>query len=101
RDFERPMDAADRVLGAELSGALARARIYDGAPAGSWDTLAELSFNGGSVAGQGFGAFNSWGVVVRVEGGAQDGVAKAMLGGTVSILKGKGANGRTRVNGSV
>ena len=37
---------------------------------------------------------------MRVEGGAQDGVGKAMLGGTVSIMKGKGATER-RVNGSV
>jgi glutamate synthase (NADPH/NADH) large chain len=62
--------------------------------------LAELNFNGGSVAGQGFGAFNAWGLVVRVEGGAQDGVGKTMLGGTVSILKGRNADGK-RVNGSV
>ncbi len=48
----------------------------------------ELEFNGGSVAGQGFGAFNAWGLIVRVEGGAQDGVGKTMLGGTVSIMKG-------------
>jgi glutamate synthase (NADPH/NADH) large chain len=99
--FPRPTDAHDRVLGTELAGALARARIYDGAPEGTeHDVLAELSFNGGSVAGQGFGAFNSWGVVVRVEGGAQDGVGKTMLGGTVSILKGRNADGR-RLNGSV
>jgi glutamate synthase (NADPH) large chain len=101
REFPRPTDAHDRVLGAELAGALSRARIYDGAPEGDpLDTLAELSFNGGSVAGQGFGAFNAWGLAVRVEGGAQDGVAKAMLGGTVSILKGRTADGR-RINGSV
>ena len=100
QEFSRSMTANDRVLGTELSGAIARARIYDGAPEGSEDVLAELQFNGGSVAGQGFGAFNAWGVVVRVEGGAQDGVGKGMLGGTVSILKGKGANGQ-RVNGSV
>ncbi|MFI5123590.1 MAG: glutamate synthase, partial [Vicinamibacteria bacterium] len=75
-------------------------RIYDGAPEGSLDVLAELDFNGGSVAGQGFGAFNAYGLVVRVEGGAQDGVGKAMLGGTVSIMKGKGAGGQ-RLNGSV
>ena len=38
------------------------ARIYEGAPEGDpVDVLAELSFNGGSVAGQGFGAFNAWG----------------------------------------
>jgi glutamate synthase (NADPH/NADH) large chain len=100
QEFPRPTDAHDRVLGAELAGALSRARIYDGAAEGSEDTLATLEFNGGSVAGQGFGAFNAWGLVVRVEGGAQDGVGKAMLGGTVSIMKGRNDAGR-RVNGSV
>jgi glutamate synthase (NADPH) large chain len=88
------------VLGTELAGALSRARIYEGAAEGSEDILAELNFNGGSVAGQGFGAFNAWGLVVRVEGGAQDGVGKTMLGGTVSIMKGRNAAGE-RVNGSV
>ncbi|MGH2954384.1 MAG: glutamate synthase-related protein [Solirubrobacterales bacterium] len=99
-EFPRPTDANDRVLGAELAGALSRARIYDGAPEGSEDILAELAFNGGSVAGQGFGAFNAWGLVVRVEGGAQDGVGKTMLGGTVAIMKGRNRHGE-RVNGSV
>jgi glutamate synthase (NADPH) large chain len=100
-EFPRPTDAHDRVLGTELSGAIARARIYEGAPEGSQsDELAQLTFNGGSVAGQGFGAFNEWGVICRVEGGAQDGVGKTMLGGTVSILKGRNAEGK-RVNGSV
>ena len=64
------------------------------------DVLASLEFNGGSVAGQGLGAFNAYGVSIRVEGGAQDGVGKTMLGGTVAVLKGKGAKGR-RLNGSV
>jgi glutamate synthase (NADPH/NADH) large chain len=101
QEFPRATDANDRVLGAELSGALARARIYGDVAEGSdHDVLAELSFNGGSVAGQGFGAFNAYGVVVRVEGGAQDGVGKTMLGGTVSILKGRNHEGR-RLNGSV
>ncbi len=99
-EFPRATDAHDRVLGAELAGAIARARIYDGAPEGSEDVLAELDFNGGSVAGQGFGAFNAYGLVVRVEGGAQDGVGKTMLGGTVSIVKGRNRSGE-RVNGSV
>ena len=90
--FPRPTDAHDRVLGTELAGEISRARIYEGAPEGDpADVLAELNFNGGSVAGQGFGAFNAWGLVVRVEGGAQDGVGKTMLGGTVSILKGRNA----------
>src|SRR5204862_152968 len=63
-------------------------------------TLADLHFNGGSVGGQGLGAFNVYGVDITVEGGAQDGVAKTMLGGKVSILKGKNRFGR-RLNGSV
>jgi glutamate synthase (NADPH) large chain len=99
-EFPRPTDANDRVLGTELAGALSRGRIYGQAPEATEDTLASLEFNGGSVAGQGLGAFNAYGVSIRVEGGAQDGVGKTMLGGTVSILKGEGADGR-RVNGSV
>jgi glutamate synthase (NADPH) large chain len=99
-EFPRPTDANDRVLGTELAGALARARIFDGGPEPSDDVLASLEFNGGSVAGQGLGAFNAYGVSIRVEGGAQDGVGKTMLGGTVAVLKGKGAKGR-RLNGSV
>jgi glutamate synthase (NADPH) large chain len=99
--FPRATDANDRVLGTELAGALARWRIFDGGPAGSEDdSLASLEFNGGSVAGQGLGAFNSYGVNIRIEGGAQDGVGKTMLGGIISILKGKGVKGR-RLNGSV
>ena len=99
-EFPRATDANDRVLGTELSGAIARSRIFEDGPASSDEILASLEFNGGSVAGQGLGAFNSYGVALRVEGGAQDGVGKAMLGGTIAILKGKGANGE-RLNGSV
>src|SRR5437868_11619834 len=99
--FPRATDANDRVLGTELAGALARWRIFDGGPAGNEDdSLASLEVNGGSVARQGLGAFNSYGVDIRIEGGAQDGVGKAMLGGSISILKGKGAKGK-RLNGSV
>jgi glutamate synthase (NADPH/NADH) large chain len=99
-EFPRATDANDRVLGTELSGAISRSRIFEGGPESNDDVLASLEFNGGSVAGQGFGAFNSYGVAIRVEGGAQDGVGKTMLGGSVAVLKGKGANGR-RLNGSV
>ncbi len=99
-EFPRPTDANDRVLGTELSGAIARSRIFENGPEPGEDVLADLQFNGGSVAGQGFGAFNAYGVSIRVEGGAQDGVGKTMLGGTVAVLKGKGAKGR-RLNGSV
>jgi glutamate synthase (NADPH) large chain len=98
--FPRATDANDRVLGTELSGAIARSRIFEDGPEPGEEVLASLEFNGGSVAGQGLGAFNSYGVSIRVEGGAQDGVGKTMLGGTVAVLKGKGAKGR-RLNGSV
>jgi glutamate synthase (NADPH/NADH) large chain len=98
--FPRATDANDRVLGTELAGAIARSRIFDDGPESNDDVLADLEFDGGSVAGQGFGAFNAYGVSIRVEGGAQDGVGKTMLGGTVAVLKGKGAKGR-RLNGSV
>ncbi|HVC05982.1 MAG TPA: glutamate synthase-related protein [Solirubrobacterales bacterium] len=100
KEFPRPTDAHDRVLGTELAGAIARSRIFEDGPEPSAEVLASLEFNGGSVAGQGFGAFNAYGVSIRVEGGAQDGVGKAMLGGSVSVLKGVGAKGK-RVNGSV
>ena len=98
--FPRATDANDRVLGTELAGALARSRIFDDGPESNEEVLADLQFNGGSVAGQGLGAFNAYGVSIRIEGGAQDGVGKAMLGGSIAILKGKGARGK-RLNGSV
>jgi glutamate synthase (NADPH/NADH) large chain len=99
-EFPRATDANDRVLGTELAGAIARSRIFEDGPESSDEVLASLEFNGGSVAGQGLGAFNAYGVSIRIEGGAQDGVGKAMLGGSIAILKGRGATGR-RVNGSV
>jgi glutamate synthase (NADPH) large chain len=99
-EFPRATDANDRVLGTELSGAIARSRIFEDGPESNDDVLASLEFNGGSVAGQGLGAFNAYGVSIRIEGGAQDGVGKAMLGGSIAILKGKGAKGQ-RLNGSV
>ncbi|HWA55595.1 MAG TPA: glutamate synthase-related protein [Solirubrobacterales bacterium] len=99
-EFPRATDANDRVLGTELAGSIARSRIFEDGPEANDDVLASLEFNGGSVAGQGLGAFNSYGVAIRVEGGAQDGVGKTMLGGSVAVLKGKGAKGQ-RVNGSV
>ena len=52
------------------------------------------------MGGQGLGAFNVYGVDITVEGGAQDGVAKTMLGGKVAVMKGKNRLGK-RVNGSV
>ena len=73
-----------------LAGALSRARIYrpDDCPPATMDSVADLHFNGGSIGGSGLGAFNVWGVDIRVEGGAQDGVGKTMFGGTIAVMKG-------------
>jgi glutamate synthase (NADPH) large chain len=95
-----PVDSGDRALGTELAGEIARSRIFRGGPPATGDTLAHLHFDGGSVGGQGLGAFNVYGLDITVEGGAQDGVAKTMLGGKVSIMKGRNSRG-DRVNGSV
>ncbi|CAB1127901.1 Glutamine amidotransferase type-2 domain-containing protein [Candidatus Hydrogenisulfobacillus filiaventi] len=46
------------------------------------------------VAGQGFGAFLSEGVTLIAEGGAQDGVGKSASGGTIAVMKSRGAHGR-------
>jgi glutamate synthase (NADPH/NADH) large chain len=101
-EYERAVDANDRVLGTELAGALSRARIFrpDTAPPSTMDSVADLHFNGGSIGGSGLGAFNVWGIDIRVEGGAQDGVGKTMFGGTIAIMKGRNRLGE-RVNGSV
>ena len=96
----RPVDADDRALGTELAGRLARRRIAGDGPPADDDEPAALRFDAGSVGGQGLGAFNVDGVDITVEGGAQDGVAKTMLGGKVAVMKGLNRLGR-RVNGSV
>jgi glutamate synthase (NADPH/NADH) large chain len=99
-EYPRPMTANDRVLGTELAGGISRSRIFDGGPPVSDQTLARLSFNSGSIAGSGLGAFNVFGLDIDVQGGAQDGVGKCMYGGEIAILKGKNRFGK-RVNGSV
>ena len=83
-------------------GAIARARIYDDGPEGTDDdVLAEpRASTAARSPARASAPSTPTASTIRVEGGAQDGVGKAMLGGTVSILKGKGAKGK-RVNGSV
>ena len=100
RAWDEPADADDRVLGTELAGAISRRRIYEDGPPSGVGTMASLSFNAGSVGGQGLGAFNVYGVDITVEGGAQDGVAKTMYGGKVAVMKGLDRLGR-RTGGSV
>ncbi|HYG56760.1 MAG TPA: glutamate synthase-related protein, partial [Symbiobacteriaceae bacterium] len=75
--------AADRLVGTSLAGEVARGKLGGTAPGG--EALIELE--GGSVAGQGLGAWSMEGVNIRVRGGAQDGAGKGLLGGRVVILK--------------
>jgi glutamate synthase (NADPH/NADH) large chain len=91
------INSADRAMGTYLSGEVTRGRF-----SGRFLHFrgARLSLNGGSIPGNGLAAFNSEGVDVRVEGGAQDGVGKAAFGGRVVILKGTNHQGE-RLDGSV
>lgn len=105
--------AADRNLGTYLAGDVARTRVpsawsdegpvFRGLGAGVQlpeDFEANIELTGGSVAGQGLAAFNTRGVNIRVNGGAQDGAGKGMVGGRVVILKDRNRFGGW-VNGSV
>ena len=69
---------ADRAIGARLGGAIARV-AGSGAPAGR----VRARFEG--TAGQSFGAFLTAGIELRLVGGANDYVGKAMSGGRIVI----------------
>ncbi|WP_047152382.1 glutamate synthase-related protein [Aneurinibacillus tyrosinisolvens] len=86
-----------RVLGSRYSGARVKPYLD-----GSYVNLPEVSltFDNGSVPGNGLAAFNAEGVSIRVRGGAQDGVGKTGFGGRVSIMKSPNAHGGF-INGSV
>lgn len=119
------LNSVDRAVGTHLSGALLR----DGYGAGPsfaqnyalshsngtvkqmvgvaaveeprpTDEIVNLQLNSGSVPGNGLAAFNSRSLKVVVHGGAQDGVGKGSLGGSVVILKGKNRWGKY-IDGSV
>ncbi len=102
------LGAADRAIGTHLAGILTRTQIGLPAPKGSWEVrplkLKELErvelHLTHTIAGNGLGAFNIPQVSIRVEGGAQDGVAKSACGGSIIILKGTNHEG-TRLDGSV
>jgi glutamate synthase (NADPH) large chain len=111
---EETTTAADRNLGTDLAGLIARATTGvnnawvnggdgvsptnghsngggngdgNGVPNGHLATLVDLAFTKGAAAGSGLAAFTLDGVRVRVFGGAQDGVGKCALGGEVQVLK--------------
>ncbi len=121
---EETTTAADRNLGTDLAGLIARATTGvnnswvngagsgvspsnggpnggaapngdgNGAGNGHLATLVNLAFTKGAAAGSGLAAFTLDGVRVRVFGGAQDGVGKCALGGEVQVLKSPNAAGQ-------
>jgi glutamate synthase (NADPH/NADH) large chain len=92
---EARLDARERFVATSDSGALARARIANTAR-----TELVARFAHGSVAGNGFAAYATDGLRLTLSGGAQDGAAKTALGGAVTVLKARNADGRY-VDGAV
>ncbi len=70
----------DRTVGARLSGEIARHHRGAGLPEGT----IQLHFRGS--AGQSFGAFCNHGMLLFLEGEAQDYVGKGMAGGEVALV---------------
>jgi len=114
---EETTTAADRNLGTDLAGLIARAATGvhtawhtngDGVHAerepgtppggtganGSSAPRVDLSFTNGAATGGGLGAFTVEGVRLRVFGGAQDGVGKCALGGEIQVLKSPNHQGK-------
>ena len=85
---DEPLSAMHRFVGTAGAGSLARARIGGAAP-----VPPPMPIHGGSVAGNGFGAYLTDGMSLDIGGGAQDGAAKTALGGTITILKAPNAAG--------
>jgi len=88
---------SDRAIGTHLAGALTRLEERKGLRKFRHSVL---EFSRGVIPGNGMGAFNSSKITIRIEGGAQDGVAKGANGGKVVVLKGKNHDG-VLVDGSV
>lgn len=83
----------DRAVGAGLAGALARraatARAKnrtEGTEHPLWPDDGSIAFDLCGSAGQGIGAFAVPGMSIRLRGEANDGVAKSMSGGVVTIV---------------
>jgi glutamate synthase domain-containing protein 3 len=80
-----PIANTDRTVGARLSGEIARRYRSEGLP----DGTLELHFGGS--AGQSFGAFCNRGMMLFLEGEAQDYVGKSMYGGEIVVMPPEGA----------
>ncbi|WP_394237931.1 glutamate synthase-related protein [Niallia oryzisoli] len=96
REFQS-VTSEQRVLGSRVSCHRVRDRLD-----GSYKKLPsiQLKYSHGSIPGNGLGAYNSSGIHIEVNGGAQDGIGKASFGGKILIFKSKGKDGKY-YNGSV
>lgn len=96
REFHS-ITSEQRVLGSRVSCHRVRNRLD-----GSYKKLptVKLKYTNGSIPGNGLGAYNSAGIHIEVNGGAQDGIGKTSFGGEILIFKSKGKDGRY-YNGSV
>ncbi len=74
----------DRTLGARLAGQIAKYRTDNPGTTGSC-----LTFNLKGIAGQSFGAFNTSGMTLKLEGLANDFVGKGLCGGEL-VIRGRG-----------
>lgn len=75
-----PIRNVDRTVGAALSGEIVKRFGPEGLPEGT------LNLNLTGSAGQSFGAFLAPGVTMRLEGEANDYIAKGMSGGSIVIV---------------
>ena len=80
----------DRSIGTRLSGAIARTHGNHGMA----DAPLNLRFRG--TAGQSFGAFNAGGLLMELEGEANDYVGKGMAGGRLVVRPPRGARFEAR-----
>ena len=80
-----PIRNINRSIGARLSGEIARRHGAEGLPEG----MLSVKFSGS--AGQSFGVWNAKGLVLELEGDANDYVGKGMAGGRVVIYPPKNA----------
>jgi glutamate synthase domain-containing protein 2/glutamate synthase domain-containing protein 3 len=85
-ELTKPIRNVHRTVGATLSGEIARRRGLQGLPE---DTI-QLNFTGS--AGQSCGAFLARGVTMRIEGDANDYLAKGLSGGKMIVVPPAGAH---------
>ena len=83
--IEMPIRNVNRTVCTMLSGEIAKRYGYDGLPDGTID----ITFRGS--AGQSFGAFLANGINIRLEGDANDYLAKGMSGGRIVVVPPKGS----------